>query len=81
MSAPADSVVLEEEIDENYEPTQDEITEYATWLGMVCAQPQQRTRLSSTVSTGIHVHEHSLNGARCRTWRMIRSSSGSLEKG
>ncbi len=31
----AESVVLEEEIDQNYEPTQDEIVEYATWLGMV----------------------------------------------
>ncbi|KAL6762719.1 hypothetical protein V8C86DRAFT_581479 [Haematococcus lacustris] len=27
-------VVLEEEIDENYEPTPQEITEYAQWLGM-----------------------------------------------
>jgi hypothetical protein len=34
MAAP-ESVVLEEEIDQNYEPTQDEIVEYATWLGMV----------------------------------------------
>ena len=33
--AMAESVVLEEEIDQNYEPTQDEIIEYATWLGMV----------------------------------------------
>jgi len=30
----AESVILEEEIDENYEPTTDEILEYAKWLGM-----------------------------------------------
>eukprot|EP00897_Mesotaenium_endlicherianum_P006287 jgi/Mesen1/5687/ME000288S04902 len=28
------SVILEEEIDENYEPTQEDILEYAKWLGM-----------------------------------------------
>jgi hypothetical protein len=36
-SAQAESTVLEEEIDPNYEPTEDEIKEYATWLGMVRA--------------------------------------------
>ncbi|EQC28722.1 hypothetical protein SDRG_13596 [Saprolegnia diclina VS20] len=29
-----DSIVLEEEIDPNYEPTEDEVLEYAKWLGM-----------------------------------------------
>ena len=29
-----DSVILEEEIPENYEPTEEEILEYAKWLGM-----------------------------------------------
>eukprot|EP00948_MAST-09A_sp_MAST-9A-sp1_P001579 g1579.t1 len=29
-----DSIVLEEEIDPNYEPTQEEVVEYAKWLGM-----------------------------------------------
>eukprot|EP00967_Tisochrysis_lutea_P108744 scaffold168638_cov27-Tisochrysis_lutea.AAC.6 len=29
-----ESVILEEDIDENYEPTQAEIDEYAAWLGM-----------------------------------------------
>jgi hypothetical protein len=29
-----DSIILEEEIDPNYEPTQDEVVEYAKWLGM-----------------------------------------------
>ena len=28
------SVILEEDIDENYEPTDAEIEEYANWLGM-----------------------------------------------
>ena len=28
------SVILEEEIDPNYEPTEEEILEYASWLGM-----------------------------------------------
>ena len=30
-----DTVILEEDIDENYEPTDDEIDEYAKWLGKV----------------------------------------------
>ena len=30
-----ESVILEEDIDENYEPTEAEIEEYAQWLGMV----------------------------------------------
>jgi len=29
-----DSIVLEEEIDPDYEPTEDEVLEYAKWLGM-----------------------------------------------
>ena len=33
-NAPGDSIILEEEIDPNYEPTQDEVIEYAKWLGM-----------------------------------------------
>lgn len=34
MAAQGDSTILEEAIDENYEPTEDEILEYAKWLGM-----------------------------------------------
>merc|ERR1711988_961065 len=34
MAAQGESVVLEEAIDENYEPTEEEILEYAKWLGM-----------------------------------------------
>ena len=30
-----ESVILEEDIDENYEPTDAEIEEYAQWLGMI----------------------------------------------
>lgn len=33
-SAPDGQIVLEEEVDENYEPSQQEILEYAQWLGM-----------------------------------------------
>ena len=40
----AESQVLEEEIDETYEPTEAEIVEYATWLGMVRASPPLRPR-------------------------------------
>ena len=29
-----DSIILEEEVDPSYEPTQDEVLEYARWLGM-----------------------------------------------
>lgn len=31
-----DSIILEEEVDPAYEPTQDEVLEYARWLGMDC---------------------------------------------
>jgi centrosomal protein CEP164 len=40
MSA-GDSVVLEEELPENYEPTEDEILEYASWLGMDVDQEKE----------------------------------------
>ena len=36
--APGDSIILEEEIDPNYVPSQDEIDEYAKWLGMDLVQ-------------------------------------------
>jgi centrosomal protein CEP164 len=29
-----DSIILEEEIDPNYVPTEEEVLEYAKWLGM-----------------------------------------------
>jgi len=31
---PSDSIILEEEIDPNYVPSEDEVLEYAKWLGM-----------------------------------------------
>jgi centrosomal protein CEP164 len=31
---PADSIVLEEEIDPNYVPSEQEVLEYVNWLGM-----------------------------------------------
>lgn len=34
QQAPGDSIILEEEIDPNYEPTLEETEEYARWLGM-----------------------------------------------
>ncbi|GAQ78441.1 hypothetical protein KFL_000130220 [Klebsormidium nitens] len=34
MSRAGDSVILEEQLDENYEPNHEEILEYAKWLGM-----------------------------------------------
>ena len=33
-STESDSIILEEEIDPNYNPTVEEINEYAKWLGM-----------------------------------------------
>ena len=35
---PGDSIILEVEIDPNYVPSQDEIDEYAKWLGMDLVQ-------------------------------------------
>lgn len=34
MAQQGDSIILEEEIDPNYNPTEDEVVEYAKWLGM-----------------------------------------------
>ena len=31
---PTDTIVMEEEIDPNYVPSEQEVIEYATWLGM-----------------------------------------------
>lgn len=33
-STNGDSIILEEEIDPNYEPTEAEVLDYAKWLGM-----------------------------------------------
>lgn len=38
LKPPGDSIILKEEIDPNYVPSEDEINEYATWLGMDVAQ-------------------------------------------
>jgi centrosomal protein CEP164 len=40
-AAAGDSVVLEEELPENYEPTEEEILEYASWLGMDVEQEKE----------------------------------------
>lgn len=37
----SDSLILEEEIDENYEPSQEEILEYAKFLGMDIVKDRQ----------------------------------------
>jgi centrosomal protein CEP164 len=34
MANPSDSIILEEEIDPNYVPTDQEVADYAKWLGM-----------------------------------------------
>ena len=80
MAAP-ESLVLEEEIDQNYEPTQEEIVEYATWLGMVrCAHTAQ-----SLVAHEVRDLTDALRDGVCplvghRTWRPTRSSSGWRER-
>ena len=38
---PSDSIILEEEIDPNYVPSEDEVTEYAKWLGMDLATDEK----------------------------------------
>uniref|UniRef100_A0A061SLJ8 Viral atype inclusion protein n=1 Tax=Tetraselmis sp. GSL018 TaxID=582737 RepID=A0A061SLJ8_9CHLO len=35
------SVILEEEIDENFEPSREEVLEYAKWLGMKLPQDEE----------------------------------------
>ena len=37
----SDSVILEEEIDENYEPTREEVEDYAEWLGMKLPEDEE----------------------------------------
>lgn len=39
-----DQTILEEEVDENYEPTEQEILEYAQWLGMDVEKEKARRR-------------------------------------
>ena len=80
MAAP-ESLVLEEEIDQDYEPTQEEIVEYATWLGMVrCTRTAQ-----SLVAQEVRDLTDTLRDGVCllvgnRTWRPTRSSSGWRER-
>ena len=45
-----ESVILEEDIDENYEPTEAEIEEYAQWLGMVSLEDDDLAGLRVKVS-------------------------------
>jgi hypothetical protein len=45
MEAPDGQVILEEEVDENYEPTDEEILEYAHWLGMDPIKEKARSEL------------------------------------
>lgn len=44
---PDGQIILEEEVDENYEPTEAEILEYASWLGMEL--PKEKVRLRECV--------------------------------
>ena len=41
---PDGQIILEEEVDENYEPTEAEILEYASWLGMELPKEKVRRR-------------------------------------
>ena len=47
-----DSIVLAEEMDQNYTPTDDEITDYAKWLGM---DPDMDRHLFWIASEGLKV--------------------------
>ena len=40
VAAATDSIVLEEEIDPNYAPSDQEVVEYAKWLGMDLANDE-----------------------------------------
>jgi centrosomal protein CEP164 len=46
----SDSIILEEEIDPNYVPSEDEVLEYAKWLGM----DLQHDTVRRTVQTHRH---------------------------
>ena len=74
----AESVVLEEEIDQNYEPTQEEIIEYATWLGMVRSTDGRRNSFGrvSRECADLCVFVHACVRACGRIWRRTRSCSG-----
>ena len=47
----ADSVVLEEEIDPNYVPSEAEVLEYAKWLGMDLEKDQDLIWISKVTKT------------------------------
>jgi hypothetical protein len=44
-----DSIILEEEIDPNYVPTENEVLEYAKWLGMDLQEDQVRLALNECI--------------------------------
>ena len=55
MEPPDGQIVLEEEVDENYEPTDQEIQEYASWLGMDLAKEKVHSLHSSSCTHRAHI--------------------------
>ena len=66
--AAPESLVLEEEIDENYEPTHDEIVEYAKWMGM---DPEAEAEL-------LWIAREGLKAPLPENWKPCRSPDGEI---
>ena len=67
-SGAAESLILEEEIDENYEPTRDEIVEYAKWMGM---DPERESEL-------LWIAREGLKAPLPENWKPCRSPDGEI---
>jgi len=65
---PTESVILEEEIDEDYEPTDEEILEYAKWLGM---DPEKDADL-------FYIAKEGLKAPLPEPWKPCKSPDGEI---
>jgi hypothetical protein len=60
-----DSIILEEEVDPAYEPTHDEVLEYAKWLGMDCDVDSDLLYVGSHHSVAWLLSTPSVNTEHC----------------
>ena len=64
----SESVILEEEIDENYEPTHEEVVEYARWLGM---DPDEDAKF-------LYIAKEGLKAPLPEPWKPCKTKEGEI---